>query len=300
MPSSSSSSAQAARQRLADQLRELRVQARISGVEFARRAGWGDSTNVTKIEKAQRPASVDHVRLWCRICGAGEQREAELLNEQRAVARMWVTYPQLNQGGLRAAQKSIRDRYENLTLSRIYQSRVLHSLLQTEAYTREALRGAQVEQGVTDVTDLEADLEAAVAERMNRQKALKRPDARWVFILEEWVLWLRPWWPELHIDQLHYLLKLRKQPTVSVGIIPANASRQGIHPTETFSITDTHLITVELVSGYLSVTQPAEVEMYQAKWRQLSELAVFGQSSVALIGRAIAMLEHSRRNQDGV
>ncbi|NED58075.1 helix-turn-helix transcriptional regulator, partial [Micromonospora aurantiaca] len=68
MPSSSSSSAQAARQRLADQLRELRTAAGISGVEFARRAGWRDSTNISKIERAVRPASAEHVRLWCGIC----------------------------------------------------------------------------------------------------------------------------------------------------------------------------------------------------------------------------------------
>src|SRR5215217_7532189 len=101
---------------------------------------------------------------------------------------MWVSYQQLNQGGLKVAQKSVREKYEQLTLACTYQPQVVPGMLQTEAYTREALRGAQTEQGVAGVADLNADLKAAVAERMDRQTLLNRQDAQWVFILEEWVL----------------------------------------------------------------------------------------------------------------
>jgi transcriptional regulator with XRE-family HTH domain len=301
MPSSSSSSAQAARQHLADQLRALRTDAGISGVEFARIAGWRDSSNVTKIEKAMRPASADHVRLWCRISKASAQRETELLAEQGAMARMWVTYQHLNQGGVKAAQKSVREKYEQLSLLRAYQTKVIPGLLQTKAYTREALRGVQVEQGVTGVVDLEADLEAAVAERMDRQTLLNRPDARWFFLIEEAVLGFQPWQAELHIDQLKFLLEVRRRPNISVGIIPADAPRQGIHPAEAFTITDARLVNVELVSGYLSVTRSDEIEMYRSEWKRLSTLAVFGQPSIALIKRAIATLEQKRRRHyDGL
>jgi hypothetical protein len=213
---------------------------------------------------------------------------------------MWISYQQLNEGGLKVAQKSVREEYEQLTLARAYQSKLMHGMLQTEAYTREALRGAQAEQGVTGVTDLEADLRAAVAERMDRQTLLNRTDARWMFILEEWVLWLHPWSVELQIDQLHHLLRVREHPTVSIGIIPADAPRQGIHPAETFDITDTELVNIELVSGYLSITDPAEIAMYQSTWDQLSSLAVFGQPSVAFIERAMGTLERSRQNQLGM
>ncbi len=273
----------------------MREDAGISGVEFARRAGWRHSTTVSKIEKALRSASLEHVRLWCQICGASSQREAELLAEQRAVASMWVTYQQLNRGGLKAAQKSVREEYEQLTLSRAYQSKVMHGMLQTEAYTFAALKGAQAEQGV-DVADLNADLAAAVAERMDRQTLLGRADARWLFLLEEWVLWLCPFTRELHVEQLRHLLRIMKRPNLLVGIIPTDVDRGGIHPTEAFDITDSELVTVELVSGYLSVTQAAEITMYVAKWNQLWSLAVVGGRAVALIERALARLE----GQDGV
>jgi Domain of unknown function (DUF5753) len=217
-----------------------------------------------------------------------------LLAEQANVARMWVTYPELNRGGLTAAQKSVRQEYEELTLSRAYQSKVIHGMLQTEAYTRAALRTARAEQGV-EVADPEADLADAVAERMDRQTLLGRPDARWLFVLEEWVLWLRPYGRALHAGQLRHLVALMKRPTVSIGIIPTDADRRDTHPGEAFDITDSELVTVELVSGYLSVTHPAEIAMYVAAWNRLWSLAVFGSPAVAMIGRALASLEGQER-----
>ncbi|GAA2626472.1 helix-turn-helix transcriptional regulator [Actinomadura fulvescens] len=273
----------------------MRQEKRISGVRFAELAGWSRSSLVSMIERGQRSITADHVRLWCRICGASDRRTEELLGEQANAARMWVTYQQLNRGGLTAAQKSVRQEYEELTLSRAYQPKVIHGMLQTQAYTLAALRTVQDEQRV-DVADSEDDLAEAVAERMDRQTLLGRPDARWLFLLEETVLWLRPYSRELHAAQLRHLLATMKRPTVSLGIIPANADRRAIHPVEAFDITDAELVTVELVSGYLSVTQPAEIAMYVAAWDRLWSLAAFGKPAVALIERALADLE----GQDGL
>ncbi|NEA23777.1 helix-turn-helix domain-containing protein [Actinomadura bangladeshensis] len=276
MPSSSSSSAQAARQRLADQLRELRTAAGISGVEFARRAGWRDSTNISKIERAVRPASAEHVRLWCGICGASEQRLRELLAEQASVERMWLTYRQLNRGGLKGAQESVRDRYERVKLMRTYCTHVVPGLLQTRAYTAAALESVRIEQHV-EVDDVAA----AVDERMERQRVLRRPDARFVFLLEEQVLHHRVVPAHVHAEQLSYLLAVARLPSVSLGIIPLHAERaltgHRVWPEHTFVISDAELVTVELVSGFLSVSEPAEIADYVAAWERLFGLAVHGE-----------------------
>lgn len=278
MPSSSSSSAQAARQRLADQLRELRTAALISGVEFARRAGWRDSTNVSKIERAVRPASADHVRLWCGICGASEQLTRELLAEQASVERTWLPYRQLNRGGLKGAQESVRDRYERVKLMRTYCTHVIPGLLQTRAYTAAALESVRIEQHV-EVDDVTA----AVDERMDRQRVLRRPDARFVFLLEEQVLHHQVVSAQVHAEQLSYLLTMARLPSVSLGIIPMNADRSHaghrVWPEHTFVISDSELVTVELVSGFLSVSQAAEIADYVAAWERLFGLAVHGEKA---------------------
>lgn len=290
MPSSSSSSAQAARQRLADQLRELRTTAGITGVEFARRAGWRNSTNISKIERAVRPASAEHVRLWCRICGASEQRTRELLAEQASVERMWLTYRQLNRGGLKGAQESVRDRYERVKLMRTYCTHVIPGLLQTRAYTAAALESVRIEQHV-EVDDVAE----AVDERMDRQRVLRRPDARFVFLLEEQVLHHRVAPAHVHADQLSHLLMVARLPSVSLGIIPLDADRShGGHrvwPEHTFVISNTELVTVELVSGFLSVSQPAEIADYVAAWERLFGLAVHGGKARQIITSARGRLD---------
>lgn len=290
MPSSPSSSAQAARELLGRKLRDLRVGRGLSGREFADRAGWKAPSAVTMIEKGQRTITARHVELWCSICGASEALSRELLAEQAAVAGMWIPYAQLNQGGLEAAQKSIRQLYEELAVARSYQPKVMPGMGQTAAYTRAALRGVLVEQQI-DASEPDEEVEAAVAERMDRQRLLSRPDARWYFLLEEPVLWFRPYSRELHRQQLLHLLELRRRPNVFLGIIPVDADRRGVHPEEAFDITDDHLVTVELVSGYLSVTRPEEVALYVALWERLWALAVTGPAATSLIRSAVARLE---------
>lgn len=285
MPASPSSTAQAARKRLADQLRAIRVERGISGVEFARLAGWADSSTVSLIELGRRSITADHVRLWCRICEVEPLRTEALLAEQDTVAGTWVNYQQLNRGGLKRAQESVRDRYETLSLRRTYQTKVIPGLLQTSAYTAAALTNVRREQGV-EVDDVAE----AVAERMDRQRVLDRPGARWVFVLEETVLRFRPFDTAVHRDQLQHLLTEMRRPTVSLGIIPMGAYRNSMSPDESFNITDDRLVSVELVSGFLSVTTPAEVEMYLHAWQRLARLAVHGDGARSLIRAAIGAL----------
>lgn len=109
MPSSSSSSAQQARQAFADQLREIRLAAGLSSSALAAGAGWHGVSKVSKIEHGVRPPSTDDVRTWCRVCCTPAERVEELIAEQQAMAGMWVSYQRLNRAGLRG-RKSLSAR----------------------------------------------------------------------------------------------------------------------------------------------------------------------------------------------
>jgi transcriptional regulator with XRE-family HTH domain len=286
MPSSPSTSAQAARRRLADQLRELRVNARLSGVAFSRAAGWADASSVSKIEKGQRNITAPHVLLWCRLTGASVQQTEALLAEQADVVGLWITYQQLNRGGLSRAQQAVRDRYEQLNLLRSYQSRGFPGLLQTEAYARGVLTGVWDEQCV-DVADRRTDIEAAVAERMDRQKLLHTPGKRFVHVMEESALRFRTLPGDVHREQIRHTLEVMSLPSVTLGVIPLDADRGGMRPRETFIITDNLTVNIELVSGYLTITNSAEVEMYAGVFERLLPLAVHGQRCKELLHRAL-------------
>lgn len=277
----------------------MREAAGLTGRQFATLAGWRDGTKVSKVEKGIRPASPADVALWCEICGATEQRKQELLAEQRAVAGMWVTYQQLNRGGLKQAQESVRARYERVRLMRTYVTKVVPGLLQTAAYTTAALEAARLEQQV----EID-DVAGAVAERMDRQSVLHRSDARFVFVLEEEVLRHRTTDVATHAAQLRHLLTTMRLPAVSLGIIPWSADRTvggpGVWPEESFIISDSALVTVELVSGYLSITQPEEIAAYLRAWDRLFPLAVHGARAVACITAAMQALDGEGAERDGL
>lgn len=282
MPSSSSSTAQQARQALADQLREIRLAAGLTGSALASRAGWHGVSKVSKIEHGTRPASGDDVRAWCRACEVSTERTVELLAEQRAVAGMWVPYQRLNRAGLRKAQESVRLGYENSALVRSYQPKIVPGLLQTPAYTTAMLEDARDRQRVQ-----RDDVAEAVAERARRQRVLTRAGHRFVFVIEEPVLRYRFCDPEILRGQLLHLREAARLPTVWLGIIPLAGDRRKVLPREGFVMFDEERVSVELISGVLSVTQPGEIAMYVRDFTDLAGIAVNGQAARDLIAAAL-------------
>ena len=286
MPSTSSS-LQAARERLGAQLRELRVAAGLSGRAFAAAANCQPS-KVSQIEKGVRPASVADVRLWCRVCHAPPHRTEELLAEQAAVARLWIAFRDLGRRtGLNATQKLLSgDMYERVQLFRCYQTKVIPGLLQTEPYMTGILTGVRREREV-EVDDVAE----AVIERIGRQGYLLQRGRQFIFVIEEPVLLFRPYGTAIQRDQLAHLLTAMRLPSVLLAIIPVNADRRGFRPRESFDITDSSLVTIEMLTGLLSLTHPDEVRAYITAFEQLLSIAVRGKAARALIHDTIAALD---------
>ncbi len=151
--------------RLGARLRELRERAGISGVEFARRAGWSASTVVSQVEKGRRTITVDHVRLWGRICEAPDRLVTELLAEQANVAGMWLSLREQGRGlGLNARQKlTIGDLFSRVQVARTYQTKVIPGLLQTPEYMTGVLRGVRNDRRIGRMTSLRPWLSGSAA-----------------------------------------------------------------------------------------------------------------------------------------
>ncbi|MEC3994035.1 helix-turn-helix transcriptional regulator [Actinacidiphila sp. DG2A-62] len=282
MPGSPSSSAQAAREALAARLRDLRLDAELTVRELAVRAGWSHS-KVSRIETGRTAPSPQDLRAWAEACGVPGQA-ADLADAQRAVEGMWVDWRRMERAGLRAAQESVRPLYERTHRFRIYDGWLIHGLLQTPAYTTALLHSVRRRRGLP--VD---DVEAAVAERVARQQVL-RSQRTFAFLLEEAVLHSGIGGPAAMREQLWHLLTAAVQPNVSLGIIPAQPDRSSMRPVEDFMIFGQEQVAVELVSGYLTITQLREIAMYEQVFHELGRLAVYGEAARALIRRAITTL----------
>jgi transcriptional regulator with XRE-family HTH domain len=271
----SSSSAQQARQILADRLRDLRRDAGLTAVELAARARW-ERTKVSKIEHATRPPSAADIRTWCQACGA-EGEATDLIASLHAAEGMWVEWRRMERSGLRRAQEAPLPLYERTRQFRAYSSWMVPGLIQAEDYTRAVLRGYQQRRGLRD------DVDAAVAVRMTRQRVLRRDGRTAAFLLEESVLRNGFGGPHVMSAQLAHLADVTTWPAVSLGIIPVSLGRGAAGPAEDFWIYDNEQVNVELISGYLTVTQPGEIAMYAQMFARFAEIAIYGSRARDLI-----------------
>ncbi|MGI5418638.1 helix-turn-helix domain-containing protein [Actinomadura luteofluorescens] len=278
----SSSSAQAARQRLADRLREIRVASGMNGIELAAAIGW-HRTKVSRFENATRSPSANDLRAWCRACGADGESE-ELVAALVASDSMWTEWQRMERAGLRQAQESVLPLWERTRRFRIYSSWLVPGPVQAEPYIRALLTGIQRRRGTAD------DVDAATAVRVAKQDVIHKAGRQFAVLVEEAVLRYRIGGPDVLRAQLEHLLAVMDLPSISLGIVPLDADRTTLRPVEMFFMFDGALVAAELVSGALNVTAPAEIRQYGEVFEMLASMAVYGRQARALIGDALAGL----------
>jgi transcriptional regulator with XRE-family HTH domain len=275
-----SSTAQHARQALADRLREIRLDAGLTARELAAAAGWHES-KCSRIEHGKTAPSDTDLRTWCAACGASGLAD-ELIGESRAADSQWLDWRRMERTGLRHAQESVRELYERTRLFRFYSCWMIPGPVQTPDYVAAILTAIQKRRDVPG-----DDVEAAVAERIDRQHIVRDGGHQFVIVLEEGVLHYRIAPPDVLAGQLGHLLAVASMPSVKLGIIPVDADRGSMWPVESFFLFDNVQVNIELVSGFLTITQPREIVMYEQGFTELAQVAVYGKHARALIAAAI-------------
>ncbi|MER6351255.1 helix-turn-helix transcriptional regulator [Streptomyces sp. NPDC001634] len=279
MPLSPSSSAQAAREAVAHRLKELRADAGITGPELASRCGWSHPKTY-RIEGARTPPSADDIRRWCEACGAADQAD-DIIAQSRNAESMYVEWRRKVRTGLKQLQNSYVPLFKSTKLFRIYSPTMVPGLLQTEGYAMGLMSS------ITRFRDIPNDVAEAVAARLERSRIIHEPGHRFVMVIEEPVLYYRLGDTDAMAAQLGYLLTAGALPSVSLGIIPSATAERTVWPQELFHVYDENLVSVELLSARVQVTQPSEISQYVKAFDQLRSMAVYGADARALIVNAI-------------
>jgi transcriptional regulator with XRE-family HTH domain len=281
-------SLQQARQALGQQLRDLRKDAGLTGRDLADLAGW-HSSKVSKIEYGKQTPSEGDIRTWC-LRTSAEQHIPDLIAAARNIESMYVEWRRTLSTGTRRRQSASRRLEANTKLMRWYEPVLVPGILHTAEYARDVMRQ------VIDFYEVPDDLDAGVAERMERQAVLYRGDHRFHFILAQQALMTMVGSIDTMIGQLDRLLAVMSLPRVAFGIIPSQAEYQT--PTNQFIIFDNRLVHVETVSAELSVNQPQEVAVYTKAFQRLAKQAVIGPAARAVIMTALGDL-YAQQNGDG-
>lgn len=135
------------------------------------------------------------------------------------------------------------------------------------------------------------DIQGAVRVRIAKQRVTFQADRCFTILLEENALRHRIGGPDVLRDQLRHLLKAAPLPSVTLGIIPFHADRSPLRPVEMFFLFDDAEVSVELVSGWLRITEPTEVAMYAGAFAKFAAMAVYGKDARELITAAVDILE---------
>ncbi|WP_371551695.1 helix-turn-helix domain-containing protein [Streptomyces sp. NBC_00554] len=282
MPISPSSSAQAARENVAGQLRDLRKDAGLTVVELAASCGWHHA-KTSRIENAKTPPSPTDIRLWCTTCKA-PNRAADLIAASLNAESMYTEWRRRVRLGLRQLQDSYVQLFRSTGLFRIYSPTLVPGLLQTEGYAR-ALLSANAR-----LLDIPDDAAQAAVARLERSQIIHEPGHRFVLLIEEGVLYHQLGDHDAMAAQLGYLLTAGAVPSVSLGVIPKATQERVLWPQELFHMYDDTLVSVELLSAQVNITQPTEIALYLKAFEELRTMAVYGADARALIVKAIDAL----------
>ncbi|MFI2350223.1 helix-turn-helix domain-containing protein [Streptomyces sp. NPDC019443] len=282
MPISPSSSAQAARESVARRLCDLRKASGLTVSELADRCGW-DHAKTSRIESVRTAPSAKDIHLWCRACGDADQA-GNLIAESLNTESMYSEWRQQVRSGLKQLQDSYVEFFHNTQLFRIYSSTLVPGLLQTEGYAAALLST------IADFREIPNDGAEAAAARVERSRVIHEQGHRFVLLIEEAALHYRLGDADAMAAQLEYLLTAGALPSVSLGVIPMATPQRRLWPQETFNMYDDTLVSVELLSAQVDITQPSEITLYLKAFEELRSMAVYGQAARALIVKAIDAL----------
>src|SRR5579862_5976787 len=197
MAISPSSSVQRAREQLAERLRDVRLDARLTARKLSELAGWHE-TKTSRIESAKKAPSEDDIRAWCRACGA-ERAIPDLIAASRAADSMYTEWRRLQPAGMRRDQENRVPQYERTKVLKAYVGTVVPGFLQTPEYATALLTAISAFRGMPD------DVAEAVAARMQRNRLVRSGNHRYAAVLEEAVLRQVIGDAEVMAGQLSYL-----------------------------------------------------------------------------------------------
>ncbi|MER6303159.1 helix-turn-helix transcriptional regulator [Kitasatospora sp. NPDC001539] len=267
---------QQARIALGRRLRELRAEGGLTGRQLAERLGWTQS-KVSKLETGRQTAS--HVDLNAWADGVGKPEAAvELSARLRAFESGHRSWRRQLAAGHKPVQDALTAEHNRSSTMRAWEGAMIVGILQTADYARHIFNA------YVDLHQSPRDVEDAVRARIQRQESLYRPGRKYHIIMWEAALRALVCPAAVMAAQLDRLSGVIGLDTVSLGIVPFEASIK-LPAANGFWIHDERLVIVEDWHAELWLDQPENVALYLRVWEMLADSAVYGSDAHKVIAR---------------
>ncbi|MGH3450750.1 MAG: helix-turn-helix domain-containing protein [Haloechinothrix sp.] len=255
-------------------LRALRNDAKLGGVDVAKRAGISQ-TVLSRYELGERVPEPAIVKTLCRIYGAPADTRRELVALADATFGGNVSFDVVRKRGAWQMQERVA-RAERAASTIIgWRPAVLDGLCQTRAYARAMFPdnfGLTVE-----------DIERTVDARMARQDVLRSGREFRIAHAEGALMWCMGS-PAVMVEQLDHLLTLSHLPNVELGTVPYNVAAR-VPPLHNFTIYDRSAVHFGTGHETHFVAEYADVKRYLEYWTEYEPLIVWGEKARAVFRR---------------
>lgn len=274
------------RAQLAGELRRIRELRGLTGRELAQLVRISQS-KVSRIESGRTVPTLSEVSAWSSAADASDETREWLVELAQSVHTEVHSWPVALR--MRAhIQDEIEERELHARTVRVFQSSVVHGLLQTAEYARRMFSLGDESKSADVVAE---SLDA----RMRRQQVVYEDDRRFEFVLTEAALRWRPGPARLMLGQLDRIISLSTLDNVAVGVVPLDAVATTFS-THAFVIyddlDDDHdpFVEVEAIHANLIVNDATNVGLYRTRWTRLCEMAIFGDEVQAWFAERTAAL----------
>jgi transcriptional regulator with XRE-family HTH domain len=270
-----------ARNALGKRLRELRIEAKLSGKQLAESLSWVGS-KISKIENGHQTPTDNDIKAWTRATSSTDQ-EANLLAALHNLELQHAEWQRVLKAGLKSHQLTLSQLDEKTKLFRGFENTVIPGLIQTPEYAR--ARFAQV----VMVHRVPNDINEAVKTRMQRQEMLYQPDKRFHIVITEAVLRYRLMSVDIMMGQLDRLMAMTALRNLRLGVISFK-TQYVTDPRHGFWVLDDQLVRFESYSAEINLRQPQEIELYTGIFEHLAGVASYGREARAIIARVMEEL----------
>lgn len=260
----------AARRRLAEQLRSLRVDAGLSTTQLAQRLGWSQA-KVSRIETATHGVAPGDVRAWA------EALDVPAAQVEQLVERAWVTSIEVRNfrrelaAGYATGQAAVAQREAQAMLLRSFQHLVVPALLQIRPYVVTLFQRAR---------PVAKDAEQAADARLARQRILDDPARHFEWVVTEAALWWRPADWAIQAEQIRAVAAATIRPNVDIRILPLDAQAPTFY--HSFTIFDEHLVAADGLGG-IRLHDPDEIAWQIKVFTRMQQAALDPAASRAVL-----------------
>ena len=260
---------------LSAMLRQLRIQAGLSGAEAARRAGLSQS-KISRAETGTFLPTEDDVKVLCRVYRTPPETRRELLDMTRDLRESSTSARVVLQRGGWWMQQRIGKLETAASRIRNFAPIVVNGLLQTESYI-DALLGESI---------TGEDRRHMISSRLERQRILNT-DRQFILVMAEGALRWNMGGADVMVEQLDRLVEESRRPNVRLGIIEwwTPATVPAMHG---FTIYDSRAILLGTLTATAIVTDRQDVSDYESHWAELEPIVSYDDAARAAIERAAA------------